>query len=112
MIRFDVTWNYKAFILAKRAAPAYKTLQLRPCLVRKILVFGYRSIFVFIWQTLSNHRVTSLKRLISQITGNCTISFYFRLYLMLHVCDQRFDVTRNLENFCELDVKIFWISLP
>ena len=28
---------------------------------------------------------------------NCAISFYFRLYLMLHTCVERFDVTRNLE---------------
>ena len=27
---------------------------------------------------------------------NCAVSFYFRLYLMLYVCDQRFDVTKNL----------------
>jgi hypothetical protein len=30
---------------------------------------------------------------------NCMISFYFRLYLMLHACAVRFDVTENLENF-------------
>jgi hypothetical protein len=30
---------------------------------------------------------------------NCAISFYFRLYLMLHTCAKRFDVTENLENF-------------
>jgi len=30
---------------------------------------------------------------------NCVISFYFRLYLMLHACAARFDVTENLENF-------------
>ena len=33
---------------------------------------------------------------------NCEISFYFRLYLMFHICDQRFDVMGNLEKFCEL----------
>jgi len=30
---------------------------------------------------------------------NCAISFYFRLYLMLHACALRFDVTENLEKF-------------
>ena len=34
---------------------------------------------------------------------NCVISFYFRLYLILDTCDQRFDVTENFENFCELN---------
>jgi len=29
--------------------------------------------------------------------------FYFYLYLKLHACNQRFDVTENLENFCELN---------
>jgi hypothetical protein len=67
-----------------------------PCLVHKNF-----STFVFIWQILSNHRVTSLKRFISQV--NCVISFYFYLYLMLHACDLRFDVTESLENFCELN---------
>ena len=30
---------------------------------------------------------------------NCVISFCFRLYLILHTCAARFDVTENLENF-------------
>ena len=41
---------------------------LRPCLVHKNFWFGYCSTFVFIWQTLSNHRVTRLKRFISRFT--------------------------------------------
>jgi len=32
---------------------------------------------------------------------NCVISFCFRLYLMLHACATRFDVTGNLENFLD-----------
>jgi hypothetical protein len=27
---------------------------------------------------------------------NCAISFYFRQYLVLHICAARFDVTENL----------------
>ena len=33
------------------------------------------------------------------LQANYTISFYFRLNLMLHACVVRFDVTANLENF-------------
>jgi hypothetical protein len=50
--------------------------------------FGYCSIFVYIWQLLSNYGLTMLKRFVSQITD--TISFYFHLYLMLFACVQRF----------------------
>ena len=32
------------------------------------------------------------------------ISFCFRLYLMLHACAARFDVTGNLENFLDFEV--------
>ena len=35
----------------------------------------------------------------SDLQLNCTISFYFRLYLMLHTCAERFDVTEKFENF-------------
>ena len=28
---------------------------------------------------------------------------------MLHACDQRFDVTGNLENFCELNKALVWL---
>jgi len=34
---------------------------------------------------------------------NCANSFCFHLYLMLHVCAARFDLTGNLEKFCELN---------
>jgi len=36
---------------------------------------------------------------------NCVISFYFRLYLMLHACATRFDVMGNLKNFLDFGVK-------
>jgi hypothetical protein len=36
-----------------------------------------------------------LKRFVSQFTG----SFCFYLYLILHACTTRFDVTENLERF-------------
>ena len=54
--------------------------------------------FVCIWQILSNHRLTKFKRFISQITG---ISYFFYLYLVLHVCAIKFDVTENLKNFAK-----------
>ena len=34
---------------------------------------------------------------------NCANSFCFYVYLMLHACAARFDVTENLEKFCELN---------
>ena len=30
---------------------------------------------------------------------NCAISFYFRLYLVLHACAAKIDVTENFEKF-------------
>jgi hypothetical protein len=33
------------------------------------------------------------------LQANCVISFCFRLYLMLHACGARFNVTGNLKNF-------------
>ena len=34
-----------------------------------------------------------------QLWVNCAINYSFYLYLMLHICAARFDVTENLENF-------------
>ena len=34
---------------------------------------------------------------------NCANSFCFHVYLMLHACAARFDVTENLEKFYELN---------
>jgi len=34
---------------------------------------------------------------------NCANSFRFYVYLMLHACAARFDVTGNFEKFCELN---------
>ena len=34
-----------------------------------------------------------------QLRVNCAISYSFYLYLMLHACAARFDVTGNLEKF-------------
>jgi len=39
------------------------------------------------------------KDLSRDLQANCAISFYFRLYLMLHACTLKFDMTRNLEKF-------------
>jgi len=84
------------------------------CSISQNFLFLGTVAFRFIWQTLSNHGVTRLKRFISQITGNCAVSFYFYLYLMLHAYDQRFDVTENLEKNFELnkaiEAKINWFA--
>jgi hypothetical protein len=46
----------------------------------------------------------SLKDLSHKLQTNCIISFYFYLYLMLHTCAARFDVTENFKK----NYKIFW----
>ena len=38
---------------------------------------------------------------------NCANSFCFYVYLILHACAARFDVTGNLEKFCELNKALF-----
>jgi len=54
---------------------------------------------------LFNYRLTRLKRFVSQITDkNRAISYFFYLYLMLHACVAKFDVTRNPKIF----VNFFW----
>jgi len=40
-----------------------------------------------------------LKDLSRDLQVNCAISFYFYLYLILHACAARFDVTENLKKF-------------
>jgi hypothetical protein len=50
----------------------------------------------------SDHAHTSSldsKDLSRKLQLNCIISFYFRLYLILHACVARFDVMENLEFF-------------
>jgi hypothetical protein len=42
--------------------------QLRGCLDAKILEFGYCSIFICIWQLVSNHELIWLKRFVSWFT--------------------------------------------
>jgi hypothetical protein len=66
--------------------------------MRKDFRFRCRSTFVYLWQILSNYRLR-LKDSSRNSQLNCAISFYFRLYLMLHACAERFDVMENLENF-------------
>ena len=41
---------------------------------------------------------------------NCANSFCFYVYLMLHVCAARFDVTENLEKFCELNKALIYFD--
>jgi len=50
--------------------------------------------------------LTRLKISSRDLQTNCAISFCFYLYLMLHACAVRFDVTRNLEKFL-----VFWWEL-
>ena len=58
----------------------------------KYFEFRYYSIFI-----------CGSKDLSRDLQVNCAISFCFRLYLVLHACATRFDVTENLENFL-----VFW----
>jgi len=44
-----------------------------------------------------------LKDLSRGLQMNCANSFCFHVYLMLHACAGRFDVTGNLENFWQLN---------
>jgi len=53
----------------------------RPCSVQENFDFRYCSIFVCIWQILSNHELTRLKRFVSY-----AISFCFYIYLILYIC--------------------------
>jgi len=39
-------------------------------------------------------------------SANCVISFFFRLYLVLHAYAARFDTTGNLENFWFFDLEL------
>ena len=77
----------------------YADTNTRACLDEKLFEFWHCSTFVFIWQTLSNHRVTRHKKFVSDLQTNCVISFYFYLYLILHACVTRFDVMGNLVKF-------------
>ena len=43
-----------------------------------------------------------LKDLSRGLQMNCANSFCFHVYLILHACAERFDVTGNLENFWQL----------
>ena len=43
---------------------------------------------------------------------NCANSFCFHVYLMLHTCAVRFDVTENLEKFCELNKALLCSAMP
>jgi len=45
-----------------------------------------------------------LKRFVTDLQTNCTISFCFYLYLMFRACATKFDVTDNLEKFLVLGV--------
>jgi hypothetical protein len=65
----------------------------------KFLAKRYSSVFVVIWQILSNHGLIRLKRFVSSISSKLCNYVYFYLYLMIHAYVQRFDVTENLEKF-------------
>ena len=71
----------------------------RLCLHVIFFRFCYCSTFVCLWQILFNHRLTKVKRFVSQFS---IISFYFCLYLVLNVCAVKFDMTENFENLLDL----------
>jgi hypothetical protein len=68
----------------------------------KIFRFGYCSIFRFIWQFVSNHRLIRLKRFVSWFTTKLCNCFLFRLHLVLHTYTVRFDMTGTVVFFCSL----------
>jgi hypothetical protein len=58
---------------------------------------GTVALFVVIWQLVSDLKDSS-----REFHLNCVINFIFYLYLMLHACVQKFDVTENLEKLCKI----------
>ena len=64
-------------------------------------VFRYCIIFVCMWQLLSNHRVTRLRRFVLQITS--TISYFLSIFNVPCMCT-RFNMTENLERFLDFEV--------
>ena len=71
----------------------------RPCLeVKFFLNFTTVALSFVCDKILFNYRLTRIKRFVSSFTSKlCNLSFYFRLYLMLHACVTKFDVTENLK---------------
>jgi hypothetical protein len=52
-----------------------------------------------VWRVVRIHICDSSR----DLQTNCVINFCFRLYLMLHACAAKFDVTKNLDQFWELN---------
>jgi len=48
---------------------------------------------------LFNHRLNRLKDSSHKLQVNYAVSFYFYLYLILHICAVKFDVTKNFKKF-------------
>ena len=69
------------------------------CLDQKPFGFWYYSIFVFIRQLLSTHKLTMLKNFISQITDKLCNYLFFYLYLIFYIYAARFNVIENLKKF-------------
>ena len=71
---------------------------LRPCLISKnFSVFGTVALSFLFDKHYLIMEYLGLKDSSHDLQINCAISFYFYLYLMLHACVTRFDVTGNLE---------------
>ena len=47
---------------------------------------------------MSNYELIRLKDLSHHLQLNCAIDYFLKLYLILHTCIQKFDLTENLEN--------------
>ena len=72
----------------------------RARLVSKIFDFLATVAFLFVFgKNYSIMDYLGLKDSSRQLQANCAISYSFYLYLMLHACAVRFDVTENLEDF-------------
>ena len=76
--------------------------RLRACLVPKFFGFWLLATVALSFLFGKNCPIMDylgLKDSSHDFSVNCVISFFFRLYLVLHVCAARFDVTGNLEKF-------------
>ena len=65
------------------------------------LVFGIIALSFLFDKHCSIIEWLGLKDSSRNLQINCVISFYFYLYLVLHACVARFDVTGNLEKFLD-----------
>ena len=80
--------------------PPESPSRLRACLVPNFFLFLTTVALSFVFgKNCLIMDYLGLKDSSRQLQTNCVISYSFYLYLMLHACAARFDVTRNLKKF-------------